>query len=862
MTDDETLPPDPPSTGRDTDQPTLPHRPVDETTSSQGHDPSDAPTFVGSSAKTIPVNRGLEEAGYQVLEELGRGGMGVVYKARDTKLERTVAIKMILAGQFASADEIQRFRLEGEAAARLDHPGIVPVYEVGEADGNHFFSMKFIQGGSLAEFMEDFQGDHRELVTLLIKVARAVQHAHQRGVLHRDLKPANILVTEKSEPVVTDLGLAKRMDAESGLTQTGFAMGTPGFMAPEQAEGRKDITTAADVFSLGAILYWLLTGTAPFQGESPMQVVMATIKEDVPSLLKAKPTAGRDLDLICQKAMAKDSLERYSSAGAFADDLQAWLDGELLSVSAPTAVSVASLWIRKNIRSVLASCSTGFLCGLLVGGLFLVGQLRSLGFEHHALEVLRDAKPSWASMTTGLRHLSGGFAGALEFFTIPVVAVCAFLNVWFVRPTTRDGNIVSAATAGLLAGVIAFVTSVGWPAISGDVIARGANDIQLVSNAMWLESEAETNLAKQALVQRYPGITDIDERYRGDYIARKIAHDQETGIMPGLWAAIFRAALWVAIPLGVSSVLSGQLWRSGVRGGLWFGLTWERAAYVYLLAILIWVWCQPVHMSAPFMTLAALVLIASLAMAVRRWYVAARVAAAFATVVVFLLLLRDVARFNNTYANVGKAKSHEQIIDAISYNDLYLEQREDQRRRFQSAICWLYLKNESKYQLHCEKMYGAFENAYRPEVASRIAKVCLLRPDLQPTENMQTLHSMAELASNFETSNLHVWFCMTRAISDVRKGDYGAALDWNARCRDKNEDYGGVYLTDTTYLVDALALMGLNKNDKAMKAWQQAQEKFASSQEYVSSYPSDRWWENRMVYQILAEEVKQELKPE
>jgi eukaryotic-like serine/threonine-protein kinase len=230
---------------------------------------------------------------YELLEEIARGGMGIVYKARQVSLNRLVALKMILAGSFASNGDVQRFRSEAEAAANLDHPHIVPIFEVGEHLGQQYYTMKFIEGTSLAK---QPQGNSRREVEEMVTVVRAVHHAHQRGILHRDLKPSNVLVDPGGTRLVTDFGLAKRLaDAESSLTETGQVLGTPKYMAPEQAAGRKDLTVAADVYSLGVILYERLTGHTPFAGDNVL-TLLRQVRESVPTR-PSTLTKGLDRDL-------------------------------------------------------------------------------------------------------------------------------------------------------------------------------------------------------------------------------------------------------------------------------------------------------------------------------------------------------------------------------------------------------------------------------------------------------------------------------------------------------------------------------------------------------------------------------------
>jgi serine/threonine protein kinase len=269
---------------------------------------------------------------YELLAEIARGGMGVVYRARQKGLNRLVALKMILAGRLAGPDDLKRFLAEAEAAARLQHPNIVQVHEVGEVDGQHFFSMEFIDGPTLAQRLADGPLPSRTAARYVRDIARAVHYAHANGVLHRDLKPSNILLDARDEPHVTDFGLAKRLGGGSGQTRTGAVMGTPSYMAPEQAAGKtRDLGPACDVYGLGAVLYECLTDKPPFCSESPLDTLTHVLdREPVPPRL-LNPKADRDLEIICLKCLEKDPRHRYASAEALAEDLDRYLNGESIS---------------------------------------------------------------------------------------------------------------------------------------------------------------------------------------------------------------------------------------------------------------------------------------------------------------------------------------------------------------------------------------------------------------------------------------------------------------------------------------------------------------------------------------------------
>jgi serine/threonine-protein kinase len=286
---------------------------------------------------------------YELVREIGRGGMGVVYEARQKGLDRSVAVKMILAGNLASPELVRRFHAEAKAAARLRHANIVHIHEVGQLHGQDFFAMEYIEGESLAQRIAHGPVDAATAVRLTATVARAVEHLHQQGIIHRDLKPSNILLDAGGQPYVSDFGLAKIFVAGSDMTATGVIAGTPSYMAPEQASGRRaEIGPATDVYSLGAILYELLTGVPPFRAESPLDTLMEVLSSDPPMPRSLDRHIPRGLELICLKCLAKEPQERYASAAALADDLDRFARGEVLQVRPPTLPQRFWSWTRRQ----------------------------------------------------------------------------------------------------------------------------------------------------------------------------------------------------------------------------------------------------------------------------------------------------------------------------------------------------------------------------------------------------------------------------------------------------------------------------------------------------------------------------------
>jgi WD40 repeat protein/serine/threonine protein kinase len=336
---------------------------------------------------------------YELLEEIARGGMGVVYKAREVSLNRVVAVKMILAGQLASAGDVQRFKQEAEAAAGLDHPNIVPIYEVGEHEGQHYFSMKLIEGGSLAADRRSARADPRSAANLVATVARAVHHAHQRGILHRDLKPGNVLIDADAQPHVTDFGLAKRVEGDSRITQSGAIVGTPSYMAPEQARSEKVLTTGVDVYSLGAILYELLTGCPPFRAETPLETIRNLLEREPASPRSIRANIDRDLETICLKCLHKQPEGRYESAAALADDLQRWLRREPIQARPSGVRERVVKWARRRpALAALLVISVVSLITVSIGGVWYSTRLQNAlnASQHHLYAAqMNEALDAW-----------------------------------------------------------------------------------------------------------------------------------------------------------------------------------------------------------------------------------------------------------------------------------------------------------------------------------------------------------------------------------------------------------------------------------------------------------------------------------
>jgi serine/threonine protein kinase/tetratricopeptide (TPR) repeat protein len=338
----------------------------------------------------------MEFGDYELLEEIGRGGQGVVYRARQKSLNRTVALKVIGLGQWATKAHLKRFRLEAEAAAGLNHPSIVPIYEVGERDGACYFSMGLVEGGQLDALIRREPMPIRRAVELMVKLSRTVQYAHEHNILHRDIKPGNVLVDAKGEPHLTDFGLARLVETESSFTQTLDVLGTPSYMAPEQAVGNNAaVSSATDVYGLGAVLYQLLTGQPPFAGGTTYETIKLLLDTEPRPPRLLNPKVDRDLATICVKCLEKDPKRRYASALALAEDLERWLKHEPIQARHTGVFTRGKKWVQRNPTSaLLTACliALAAAAGWIVWKSEFIHRPRTTGIAVLPFENLNDQK--------------------------------------------------------------------------------------------------------------------------------------------------------------------------------------------------------------------------------------------------------------------------------------------------------------------------------------------------------------------------------------------------------------------------------------------------------------------------------------
>lgn len=356
----------------------------------------------GTSNQTSPIPVGTTDFGdYQLIAEIGRGGMGVVYKARQRSLDRLVAVKMILASHLASEDQVHRFYAEAKAAAKLEHPNIVGIHEIGQLHGQHYFVMEHVEGRSLAQTLAGGPMEPAIAAECVAKIARAVHRLHQEGIVHRDLKPSNILIDAKGEPHVTDFGLAKTLIGDSHMTHTGAIVGTPSYMAPEQAAGRtSEVGPLSDVYSLGALLYDMLTGRPPFREATPLDTLVQVIEAEPRLPRQINPRVPRDLEMICLRCLEKVAQNRYASAAALADDLERFLKSESVDARPLGFEHRVRRWSRRE-PALASHLGLLALCATILQANFWITHNVETPTHYKVIAVMGI----WALICVGCQHL-------------------------------------------------------------------------------------------------------------------------------------------------------------------------------------------------------------------------------------------------------------------------------------------------------------------------------------------------------------------------------------------------------------------------------------------------------------------------
>jgi tRNA A-37 threonylcarbamoyl transferase component Bud32 len=552
----------------------------DDPTLAASSDPPSDDTLVPSDETVAPGSRGEgrpeirmrlvdDFEDYEILEEIARGGMGVVYKARHRTLNRVVALKMILSGRFASGDDVRRFRQEAEAAANLDHPGIVPIYDVGEHEGRHFFSMKYVEGGSLTGKLPELRKDSRKAAGLIADVARAIHHAHQRGILHRDLKPANILLDDSGSPLVSDLGLAKQIQSESDLTQTGAVVGTPAYMPPEQAAARKEITTAADIYSIGAILYEVLTGRPPHRADSPVQTMILAIEGEIARPRDLDGTVDRTLELICMKCLEKDPDRRYASAAALADDLTSWIEGGPVSVRPPSVGGVITQALISNFRTIIGAGIVGVIAGVFFA--FCLSRMNNDGdVVANPPAVIYEMLPADIPVGRSLVFLSEtrkqGIGVVLATLgSLGLLLFTGLTAALLTRPKPGSEALAIGSITSVMMSIALFTLHVGVGSVGGthDEARRA---IEMLASASIAES-AGADKAREAVFDSYPGLEKVAPDKRANVLSYRVFYDGFFRVPTQMLAGMLVSLIICTLPVLLGTTFCSRLIHEG--GGLW-----------------------------------------------------------------------------------------------------------------------------------------------------------------------------------------------------------------------------------------------------------------------------------------------------
>lgn len=727
---------------------------------------------------------------YVIESEIARGGMGVVYKATHQRLARTVALKMILSGQFASAEEVQRFNQEAAAAAQLEHSGIVPIFEVGEFDGNHFFSMKFVEGGSLSEKLAEFRGDQKRGVKLLAEVARAIHFAHQRGILHRDLKPANILIDQETgNPVVTDFGLAKQVESESNITQSGAIVGTPSYMPPEQASGQ-EVTTAADVYSLGAILFEMITGQPPYKKDSALETLIAVVEsEEPPRASVVSSSVDRGLEAIALKALQRDPADRYASAAALASDLEAWVDERPLSVRPPSVGNLLQLWFRQNLKSVAGSLVAGALVGAIVGlvvyYLFLAPNVARMATVYDTLE--KD-RPLFARKLPGQDWLGQGrgaiITTVLQYSLVALLAMVGFLNAWIVRPTTRASAIASGVIAGFMVSLMGFGFGVGWLLTSANSVSPQSFDIDLLSQAAWEHDGSPGAGARRALMYRHSGLKTMTPEERTRAMSSLIQSNQNTAIPVGLIGGMVMMFLLGMLPCVAGTILGASLLQSDRRvwmAGLKYSEVVVAASFAALFLMLFFIGpffsLDSYRPSAWLRLLMVAVPVAASVAALRRKSGRLRIGLMMTSIALIGVYVYLANRNYQSVRNAGELVVAGEMVDAVEFLEHHVEALPagSMAGQIRLAVIYGYLGRFDEYRDQADTVLVNNAGQSWQNNLCWLAWIAMAR---EGTAHLEVATELADVLDPASDPGTILNFRLVKATAALRNGQPEVALKW------------------------------------------------------------------------------------
>jgi serine/threonine protein kinase len=538
---------------------------------------------------------------YEIEQEIGRGGMGAVFKARQRKLDRPVALKMILAGRFSSVKDVQRFRAEAEAAANLDHPGIVPIYEIGEHEGQHYFSMKLVEGQSFSQWLTQHRPPAsskpsryewiafwRRAIKILVDVCDAVHFAHERGIIHRDLKPANIVIDQAGKPQISDFGLAKRLEKDAKLTDSGSFVGTPAYMAPEQMTGRGPLVTVrSDVYSLGAILYEILTGHVPFRGVDILNTLHRAGTEPPRPPRQTNRLIAQELELICLKCLEKDPANRYTSANALRADLSHWLEAKPVSVRRLTLAGLLQSWAlhtpSKYFVITLAATCTTMSAFALFACAFTMPELYGKIAQVYSLQLPSLSAPWFAHVDWTQSGWSLYLFGLIGILLLTLANTAALLairsNDSLIADLAHAFGTWSIATPAVITSVSAVTFSV--------TVALGIEgqmgDLRLFAESFETAHEAAQGSGRVAIDKigaKYPDLSQKPANEQAQALMSKIVADGVIGLTTA--ALLMYVLIWMMYVIAASTWLA---FRWTVRRRKAGALSWNLAAPISALVV-------------------------------------------------------------------------------------------------------------------------------------------------------------------------------------------------------------------------------------------------------------------------------------